>query len=126
DKSARRGAVEPLFLIFGAAKQNGKTKHEQYVADDGAGNGCFDHVDQSLGKSDASDDQLGGVSKSGVEQSAQALTNSSGQFLRGTPDPARNGNDPKSGANEQRDRILFSQAESQKDRDRNKDEKPVK
>src|SRR6266480_1772738 len=43
----------------------------------------------------------------------------------GAPDPARDRNDAESGANEERSRTDASGPEAQKDRERNKDKKPV-
>jgi hypothetical protein len=74
---------------------------------------------------DDRDDELGGVAESGIEQSAQAFSDADGECLGGAPDPARDRNDAESGANEERSRTDASGPEAQKDRERNKDKKPV-
>ena len=125
DESARCGAVETLFFVFSAAGKNGEAKHQQHVTDDRSGNGGFHHIDQPFGKSDAGDDQLRGVSESGVEQSSQAFPDARGERFGGAPDPARDWNDAESGANEQRSRTDAPGPEAQKDRERNEDKKPV-
>jgi len=125
DESARCGAVETLFFVFSAAEQNGEAEHEQHVTDDRSRNGGFHHIGQTFGKGDAGDDQLRGVSESGVEQSSQAFPDAGGERFGGAPDPARDRNDAESGANEERSRTDASGPEAQKDRERNKDKKPV-
>ena len=125
DESARCGAVETLFFVFSAAQQNGEAEHEQHVADDRSGDGSFHHIGQTFGKGDAGDDQLRGVSESGVEQSSQAFPDAGGERFGGAPDPARDWNDADSGANEKRSRTDAPGPKAQKDRERNKDKKPV-
>ena len=125
DRSARCGAVETLFFIFSAAEKNGEPEHQQHVTDDRSGNGGFHHIDQPFGESDARDDQLRGVSESGVEQSSQAFPDAGGQRFGSAPDPACDRNDAESGANEERSRTDASGPETQKDCDRNEDKKPV-
>src|SRR4029453_4210887 len=114
------GAVEILFFVFSAAEKNGEAEHKQHVADDRSGNGSFHYIGQAFGKRDAGDDQLCGVSESGIEQSAQAFPDAGGERFGGAPDPARDWNDAESGANEERSRTDASGPEAQKDRDRNK------
>ena len=125
DRSARCGFVETLFFIFSAAEKNGEPEYQQHVTDDRSGNGGFHHIDETFGKGDACDDQLRGVSESGVEQSSQAFPNAGGERFGGASDPARDRNDAESGANEERSRTDASGPEAQKDRERNKDKKPV-
>ena len=125
DESARCGAVEPLFFIFSAAEQNGEAEHEQHVTDDRSCNGSFHHIGQTFGKGDAGDDQLRGVSESGVEQSSQAFPDAGGERFGGAPDPARDRNDAERGANKERSRTDASRPEAQKNRERNEDKKPV-
>jgi hypothetical protein len=125
DGSARCGAVEPLFFIFSATEKNGEPEHQQHITDDRSGNGGFHHIDQTFGKGDTGDDQLRGVSESGVEQSSHTFPDAGGERFGGAPNPARNRNDAESGANEERSRTDASGPEAQKNRKRNEDEKPV-
>jgi hypothetical protein len=125
DESARCGAVETLFFIFSAAQQNGEAEHQQHVTDDRSGNGGFHHIGQTFGKGYAGDDQLCGVSESGIEQSSQAFPDARGERFGSAPDPARDRNDAESGANEKRSWTDASGPEPQKDRQRNEDKKPI-
>jgi hypothetical protein len=125
DGSARCGTVETLLFIFSAAEQNGEAEHQQHVTDDRSGNGGFHHIDQPFGKSDTGDDQFRGVSEGGVEQSAQAFPDAGGERFGGAADPARDRNNAESGANEKRSRVGASGPQTQKDRERNEDKKPV-
>ena len=111
--------------MFDAAEKNGEAEHKQHVADDRSGNGGFDHIGQTFGKRDAGDDQLGGITESGVEQSAQAFSDADGECLGGAPDPARDRNDPERGTNKERSRAATSGPEAQQDREQNEDKKPV-
>jgi hypothetical protein len=114
-----------LFFVFNAAKQNGKTQHEQDVPDDRSGDGGFDHISQTFGKCDTGDDQFGSISESGIEQSAQTFANAGRERFGGTADPTGDWNDPESGANKKRSGAATSRPEAQQDRERNKDKKPV-
>src|SRR2546430_7359002 len=119
------GAVETLFFVFSAAEYNREAEHQQHVTDDRSRNGGFHHIDQPFGKGDAGDDQLRGVSESGVEQSSQALPDAGGQRFGGVSDPARDRIDAESGANEERSGTDAPGPEAQKDPERNEDKKPV-
>jgi len=61
------GAVKTLFFVFSPAAHNGKTEHQQHVTDDRSGKRGFYYIGQTFGKRYASDDELRGVSESGVE-----------------------------------------------------------
>src|SRR5438067_11000274 len=119
------GAVETLFFVFSAAEYNREAEHQQHVTDDRSGNGGFHHIGQAFGKGDAGDDQLRGVSESGVEQSPQAFPDPGRERFGGAPDPACDRNDTESGANEKRSRTDASGPEAQNDREQNEDKKPV-
>ena len=124
-RSARCAAAKMQFFVFGAAEEDGQTEHKQHVTNDRARKRGFHHTGQTLGKGDAGDNQLRGVSKGGVEQSSQALPDASRQSFGRAPDPARQRNDAESRANEKRCRTDPPWPEAQKDRHRNKDKKPV-
>lgn len=123
--SARCAAVETLFLILSAAEQNGEAEHQQDVTDDRSRKGSFHHTGETFGKGDAGDDQLRGVSESRVEQSSQAFPDAGSKRFGGASDPARDRNDPESGANEERSWADASGPEAQKNRQGNKDKQPV-
>ena len=80
---------------------------------------------QTFGKGDAGDDQLRGVSESGIEQCPQALSHAGGERFGGASDPARDRNDAESGANEERSGTDAPGPEAQNNRQRNEDKKPV-
>src|SRR3954447_11215304 len=124
-RSTRCGAVETLFFVLSAAAYNGKTEHQQHVTDDRSRQGGFHYTRQTFGKGDAGDDQLRGISESGIEQSSQALPDSDRQRFRRAPDPARNWNDAESGTNEERGWTDAPGPPAQKHRERNKNKKPV-
>jgi len=109
-----------------AASESEMTEvHQQDVTDDRSCNGGFHHIGQTFGQCDAGDDQLRGVSESGVEQSSQAFPDAEGERFGGAPDPARDRDDAKSRGNEERSRTDASGPEAQQDSQRNEDQKPV-
>ena len=63
---------------------------------------AFTTLVETFGKSDAGDDQLRGVSESGIEQCPQTLSHAGGERFGGASDPARDRNDAESGTNEER------------------------
>src|ERR1043166_2188432 len=81
--SARSGAIEILFFILNPAEEDGETENEQDVANDRSGYRGFHHISQAFGERDAGDDQLGGISESGVEQSAQTFPDTGGKRFGG-------------------------------------------
>ena len=78
----RAGSVEPLRLELEPACQDAGSQDQQDIADDAARERRLDDAVLPLRQRGQADDQLGGITESGVEQPTQPRAYAMGQMLR--------------------------------------------
>ena len=92
--------VEFLCAVAGAADSHREPEDEQQVANDRAGDGGFDQLEQAGLYGGDGDNKLGGVAEGGIEQRANTRVGMSGKLFRGLPDIRGKGNDAEGGQRE--------------------------
>ena len=98
-------AVELLRAVLEAARQDGYPQHEQQVADDRAGDGGLDQLEQAALDGEQGDDQLGCVAEGGVDQPADLGAGVRGQPLGAVADQPGQRDNAQGGQAEDQERI---------------------
>lgn len=85
--------VEPLFLVFESAYEYAGAEHEEQVADNGARDARFHHIEQSLAYEENGNDQFRGVAEGGIQEAPEPLSRVVGDALGRFPQEARHEQD---------------------------------
>ncbi len=93
--------VETLRAVLDAADQDAETHDQQDVADDRAGDGGLDEIQQALSDGENRDDEFGGVAQRRVEQAADAGAGVRRQLFGGVPEESGHRDDSQRRGDEQ-------------------------
>lgn len=83
-----------------AADEEDHAEDEKEIGEDGAEEGRLDELELALDEGDDGDDQLGGVSESRVEETAEGLADAQGEFFGAEGEKAGEREDGEEGKDE--------------------------
>src|SRR3954469_24217042 len=100
---AGTGTIEPELAPSSPTDDEGESQDQEEIAENAPGNRSLDQADQTGAQCDNRDDELGGVAKRGVEETADRGTSSVGQMFGGLPHVSRQWQDAEAGRDEDRE-----------------------
>ena len=119
--STRGRDIESLRFVTEAASKRGEAEDQKYIADDGSGERCFDHIVEPFSEGSDGDDQLGCISEGGIQETADPLSGMMGDLFCCMPEQAGKRHDGETGR-EKDVGVGFRFEELQPNRNRNENQ----